>query len=161
MPADAFPPFDAPFGIFRWFELACQRSFYEKNRQLTMLLRPSAAPKKTTNWRPSVNVQLNSMCTDGRQFSDWLTSAAGDQLENRDNGGGGGDYQLVKKGPLFVWRLGVLGCFLVVFWVFAIPAIPARTKKRKKGRARKKNGGNKWTRPPRLDRSFLWYSTGK
>ncbi len=30
MPADAFPPFDAPFGIFKRFELERQRWFCEK-----------------------------------------------------------------------------------------------------------------------------------
>ena len=41
----------------------------KKTRQLTMLLRPSAAPtKKTTKRRPSVHVLLNSTCTDGHRF---------------------------------------------------------------------------------------------
>ena len=93
--------------------------------------------KKTTKRRPSVDILLNSTCTDGRQFSDCLTSAAGDQLENRDNGGGE-IIILAKKGPLFVRRLSVFGC----------SQFPPEQKKLEKGRARKKNGGNEWTGPP-------------
>ncbi len=48
---------------------------------------------------------------------------------------------MAKKGPLFA----ALCSSSVCFWVFTIPA---RTKKRKKGRARKKNGGNEWAGPP-------------
>ena len=45
--------------------------FNKKMQQLTMLLHPySGSYKKNNNQRPSVHVQLNSTCTDDRQFYD-------------------------------------------------------------------------------------------
>ena len=59
MHADSFPDWHVEGGSTK------------KTRQLTMLLRPSAAPTtKTTKRRPSVHVLLNSTCTDDRQFYD-------------------------------------------------------------------------------------------
>ncbi len=71
MPADSFPLFEVLFGIFKRFELACQRWFYEKNATINHVIAPECgAYKKNKKRQPSVHVQLNSTCTDSRQFSD-------------------------------------------------------------------------------------------
>ena len=136
------PPFDAPFGIFKRFWLARQRWFYEKNATINHVIAPECgAYKKTTKRRPSVHVLLNSTCTDGHQFSDWSTSAAGDQSENRNDGGGGiSSWQ--KKG------LSLLDLCLasVCFWVFAFPA--RKKKIGKRGAPEKKKWRERWTGPP-------------
>jgi hypothetical protein len=90
-----------------------------------------------------VHVQLNSTCTDGRQFSDWSTSAAGDQSENCNNGGGG-FIILAKKG------LSLFGICLFL----GVPNSRQNKKKRKKGCTRKIN---KWRE--RMDRTKLQTET--
>ena len=53
MPADAFPPFDAPFGIFKRFQIGTST---KKNATINHVIAQCGAYKKTTNWRPSVHV---------------------------------------------------------------------------------------------------------
>jgi hypothetical protein len=47
--ADAFPPFDAPFGIFKRFKLARQRWFYEKNATINHVIAPECSAYKKNN----------------------------------------------------------------------------------------------------------------
>ncbi len=46
MPADSFPPFDVLFGIFKQFELARQRWFYEKNATINHVIAPKCGAYK-------------------------------------------------------------------------------------------------------------------
>ena len=71
------PPFGAPFGIFKRFELARRRWFYK-----CYCVRVWRLQKKTA---PSVHILLNSTCTDGLQFFRLI-----DQY-------GRGDYHLGEK----------------------------------------------------------------
>ncbi len=49
MPVDAFPPFDAPFGIFTRFELARRRWFHEKNMTINHVIAPECGAYKKNN----------------------------------------------------------------------------------------------------------------
>jgi len=57
MPADAFPPFDAPFGIFKQFELARQRWFYEKKRDNYHVIVPECSAYKKNNKTATISAR--------------------------------------------------------------------------------------------------------
>ena len=49
MSVDASPPFDAPSGIIKRFELACRRWFYEKNATINHVIAPECGAYKKNN----------------------------------------------------------------------------------------------------------------
>ena len=57
MPADAFPPFDAPFGIFKRFRLARQRWFYKKNANINHVIVPECGAYKKNNKTATVSAR--------------------------------------------------------------------------------------------------------
>ena len=57
MPADSFPPFDALFGIFKRFELAHQRWFYEKNATINHVIAPECGAYKKNNKTATVSAR--------------------------------------------------------------------------------------------------------
>ncbi len=65
------PPLRRHSASLNYSELARRRWFYEKNATINHVIASKCgAYKKSTKRQPSVHVLLNSMCTDGRQFSD-------------------------------------------------------------------------------------------
>ncbi len=57
MPADAFPPFDAPFGIFKQFELERQRWFFEKNATINHVIAPECSAYKKNNKTATISAR--------------------------------------------------------------------------------------------------------